>query len=127
MGPHLDPPPGLRRPRTRPDRVLAAEAYSSSAILSYLRRRRIKATIPEPAGQQGNRLRRAQRLAATPIRARHYKQRNTVERAINKLKSYRAVAPLDTTNANRSSTAPLISPRSDSGSATRPNEPPDRP
>jgi hypothetical protein len=37
---------GRGRPRTRPGRVLADKAYSSRAIRSDLRRRRIKATIP---------------------------------------------------------------------------------
>ncbi|GGZ40846.1 transposase [Streptomyces bluensis] len=35
------------RPRTRPSRVIADRAYSSRAIRSYLRRRRIAHTIPE--------------------------------------------------------------------------------
>ena len=36
------------RPRTRPGRVLGDKAYSSSAIRTHLRRRGIKATIPQP-------------------------------------------------------------------------------
>ena len=84
---------GRGRPRTRPDRVLADKAYSSRAIRSGLRRRRIKATIPEPAGQQANRLRRGRHGGRPPkFKPETYKQRNTVERAINKLKGYRAVA-----------------------------------
>jgi hypothetical protein len=42
---------GPGRPRTRPDRLLADKAYSNRAIRSHLRRRRIKATIPEKADQ----------------------------------------------------------------------------
>jgi hypothetical protein len=34
---------------------LGDEAYSSRAIRAHLRRRRIKATIPEPADQTNNR------------------------------------------------------------------------
>ena len=49
---------GPGRPRTRPGRVLGDKAYSSRAIRTYLRKRRIKATIPEPADQKKNRLRR---------------------------------------------------------------------
>jgi hypothetical protein len=49
---------GPGRPRTRPGRLLADKAYSSSAIRPHLRRRRITATIPEPADQARNRLRR---------------------------------------------------------------------
>jgi len=45
-------------PRRRPDRVLADKAYSSKKIRAHLRRRGIKATIPEPSttktGLDGN-------------------------------------------------------------------------
>jgi transposase len=73
--------------------VLADKSYSSRAIRSYLRRHRIKATIPEPAGQQANRLRRGRHGGRPPkFEPEIYKQRNTVERAINKLRVYRAEA-----------------------------------
>ena len=36
------------RPRTRPEAVLGDKAYSSRAIRTHLRARRIKAVIPEP-------------------------------------------------------------------------------
>jgi transposase len=79
--------------RRRPDRVLADKAYSSRRIRASLRRRRIKATIPEPADQQAARARRGSSggrpPAFDPVR---YKDRNVVERAINKLRAYRAVA-----------------------------------
>jgi hypothetical protein len=39
------------RPQTRPGRVLADKAYSNRAIRAHLRKRRITATIPEPADQ----------------------------------------------------------------------------
>lgn len=84
---------GRGRPRTRPGQVLADKAYSSRTIRAYLRGRGITATIPEPSDQQANRLRRGSRggrpLTFDPD---SYKRRNVVERAINKLKSYRAVA-----------------------------------
>lgn len=84
---------GPGRPRTRPGRVLGAKAFSSRAIRSYLRRRRITATIPEPADQRKNRLRRGRRGGRPPaFDAEAYKERNVVERAINKLKGHRAVA-----------------------------------
>jgi transposase len=80
---------GRGRPRTRPGRVLGDKAYSNQAIRAHLRRRQIKATIPEPA----NRLRRARKGGRPPrFDAEIYKQRNVVERCINKLKGYRAVA-----------------------------------
>jgi hypothetical protein len=53
------PCPG--RPRTRPGRVLGDKAHSSAAICAHLRRRKTKATIPEPADQVRNRLRRGSR------------------------------------------------------------------
>ncbi len=84
---------GRGRPRTRPAQVLGDKAYSSRAIRSHLRRRRIKATIPEPADQRRNRLRRGRAGGRAPaFDAEQYKRRNTVERAINKLKNHRAVA-----------------------------------
>jgi transposase len=84
---------GRGRPRTRPGRVLADKAYSSAAIRAHLRRRRIKATIPEPADQIRNRLRRGARGGRPPaFDPEAYKQRNTVERAFNRLRQHRAVA-----------------------------------
>ena len=85
--------PGPGRPRTRPGRILGDKAYSSTAIRSRLRRSRIKATIPEPADQVGNRLRRGRRGGPPPaFDAAAYKQRNVVERAFCQLRQHRAVA-----------------------------------
>jgi transposase len=118
---------GRGRPRTRPSRVLGDKAYSSRAIRSHLRRRRIKTTIPEPASQQTNRLRRGRNGGRPPqFDPEIYKQRNTVERAINKLKGYRAVATRYD-NATTCSAEPSISPRSESGSATPFRDPRDTP
>src|SRR3954452_13235951 len=84
---------GPGRPRTRPGRVLGDKAYSSRGIRTYLRRRRIQATIPEHADQKKNRLRRGGKGGRPPVfDPETYKQRNVVERAINKLKAHRAVA-----------------------------------
>jgi transposase len=84
---------GLGRPRSRPGRVLADKIYSNEAIRAHLRRRRIKATVPESADQQTNRLCRSSDGGRLPrFDPEHYKQRNTVERAINRLKGFRAVA-----------------------------------
>jgi hypothetical protein len=55
---------GRGRPRTRPAQVLGDKAYSSRAIRSHPRRRRITATIPEPADQRTNRLRRGSKRSA---------------------------------------------------------------
>ena len=84
---------GPGRPRTRPGRVLGDKAYSSRAIRSYLRTRRIKATIPEPADQKNNRLRRGSTGGRPPrFDPEIYKQRNVVERCIAHLKKWRGIA-----------------------------------
>jgi transposase len=77
------------RPRTRPDVVLADKAYSSRAIREHLRRRGIRTVIPIPADQRGHRLHRGRPPA---FDRQAYKQRNTVERCINKLKQWRGLA-----------------------------------
>jgi hypothetical protein len=84
---------GRGRPRTRPGQVLGDKAHSSRAIRSHPRRRRITATIPEPSDQRANRLKRGRKGGRPPkFDAESDKQRNVVERAINKLKGHRAVA-----------------------------------
>ncbi|MFE1028278.1 IS5 family transposase [Streptomyces sp. NPDC058818] len=84
---------GLGRPRTRPETVLADRAYSSRAIRGHLRRRGIRAVIPQPADQVGHRLRRGRAGGRPPgFDAEAYKQRNTVERCINRLKQWRGLA-----------------------------------
>ncbi|MFE7978145.1 IS5 family transposase [Streptomyces shenzhenensis] len=81
------------RPRTRSDVVLADKAYSSRAIRDHLRKRGIRAVIPVPADQRGHRLRRGSRGGRPPAFDREtYKQRNTVERCINRLKQWRGIA-----------------------------------
>ncbi|WP_405632416.1 IS5 family transposase [Streptomyces sp. NBC_01174] len=81
------------RPRTRPDVVLADKAYSSRAIREHLRKRGIRAVIPVPADQRGHRLRRGSRGGRPPTFDREaYKQRNTIERCINRLKQWRGIA-----------------------------------
>lgn len=81
------------RPRTRPELVLADKAYSSRAIRDHLSKRGIRAVIPVPADQQGHRLRRGSLGGRPPAFDREaYKQRNTVERCINRLKQWRGIA-----------------------------------
>ncbi|MFJ3022640.1 IS5 family transposase [Streptomyces tendae] len=81
------------RPRTRPDLVLADEAYSSHAIREHLRKRGIRAVIPVPADQRSHRLPRGNRGGRPPAFDHEtYKQRNTVERCINRLKQWRGIA-----------------------------------
>jgi transposase len=84
---------GPGRPRTRPDRLLGDKAYSNRTTRAHLRRRGITATIPEKADQQKARAAKGSTGGRPPaFDAASYKQCNTVERAINKLKDFRAVA-----------------------------------
>lgn len=83
----------LGRPRTRPDAVAADKAYSSQCIRRYLRRRGIRAVIPEKKDQAANRKKRG-RAGGRPVshdQAR-YKERNTAERCINRLWNWRGIA-----------------------------------
>jgi transposase len=58
----------------------------------YLRRRGIRRTIPEKADSQAARLRKSSRGGRPPgFDEERYKKRNTVERAINRLKQHRAI------------------------------------
>ncbi|MFF3138670.1 IS5 family transposase [Streptomyces mirabilis] len=87
------PRTSLGRPRTRPQTLLADRAYSSRAIRRHLRRRGIRAVIPQPADQIGHRLRRGRAGGRPPtFDAEAYKQRNAVERCINRIKQWRGLA-----------------------------------
>ena len=71
------------RPRVRPDRVAGDKGYTGRPVRGYLRRRGIGAVIP--------------RLTTEPrrgVRFDHeaYRERNTVERLIRRLKRHRAIA-----------------------------------
>ena len=83
---------GPGRSRTRPDAVLADKAYSSRAIRAHLSGRKIKAVIAIKDDQNTARLNKGARggrpLSFDKV---HYRDRNTVERAVNKLRAHRAV------------------------------------
>ena len=84
---------GRGRPRTRPDRLLADKAYSNQTIRSYLRRRRIKATIPQKSDQQKARLAKGSVGGRAPaVAPQAYKERNTTDRAHNRVKAVGALA-----------------------------------
>lgn len=86
-------PRPIGRPRTTPDVVLADKAYSSRAIRRHLRRRGIRAVIPQPSDQVANRKRLGSHGGRPPAFDHEaYKQRNTVERCINRLKQWRGLA-----------------------------------
>ncbi|WP_443065643.1 transposase [Streptomyces sp. NBC_00557] len=85
--------PTRGRPRTKPDSLAADKGYSNSPCRTYLRRRGIRHIIPEKADSQAARVRRGSRGGRPPgFDEERYKKRNTVERAINRLKQSRAVA-----------------------------------
>jgi len=97
FGPVLDqiavPRPGPGRPRTRPVRVLADKGYPSRANRAYLRARGIRAVIADRKDQRANRKAKGRLGGRPPAFDREvYKQRNTVERAIGRLKRYRAIS-----------------------------------
>jgi len=74
---------GRGRPRIRPDRIVADTGYTGTPVRSYLRRRGIRAVIPRRANE-------AQRGGRFDREA--YRERNVVERTINRLKQHRAIA-----------------------------------
>ncbi|WUI51764.1 IS5 family transposase [Streptomyces sp. NBC_00414] len=84
---------GPGRPRKKSDSVAADKAYSNGPCREYLRHRGIRHTIPEKTDSQAARLRKGSHGGRPPgFDERRYKKRNTVERAINRLKQHRAVA-----------------------------------
>ncbi len=86
-------PGPIGRPRTRPAAVAADKAYSSKGNRAYLRRRRITAVIPEKNDQQANRKRKGS-AGGRPVGFDPdlYRQRNTVERCFQKIKTWRGLA-----------------------------------
>ena len=70
------------RPRLRPKRLGADKAYGSRKFKAFLRRRGIQPVIPRKRNQPRGR----------PHNAALYRERNRVERFINRLKHFRAVA-----------------------------------
>ncbi len=73
---------GPGRPKQRPHRVSGDKAYSNRAIRSYLRRHGIRVTIPRKADER----RRGS------FDRQWYKERNRIERLINRLKQNRRLA-----------------------------------
>ena len=73
---------GRGRPRIRPDRVAGDKGYSSPTVRCYLKERRIGAVIPTKADE-----------APAPTFDREaYRERNVIERLINRLKQWRRIA-----------------------------------
>ena len=70
------------RPKRRPERVVGDKAYSSGTIRRYLRRHGIRLTIPRKQNEH----------RTGPFDRGLYRQRERVERLINRLKQHRRVA-----------------------------------
>jgi transposase len=86
-------PGGGGRPRRRPEHLTGDKAYSSRANRAALRARRIRHSIPERDDQKANRIRRGARGGRPPAFDRdRYRNRNQVERLMNRRKQFRAVA-----------------------------------
>jgi len=74
---------GRGRPRLRPAQIIGDKGYTGTPVRTYLRRRGIGMVIP----RRVNEARRGVRF--DPVA---YRDRNRVERLINRLKQHRAVA-----------------------------------
>jgi transposase len=83
-------PGGRGRPRKRPDHLVTDKGYSYPRCRQLLRRRGIAHTIPQRSDQRAWRAGRPSRPVGFD-RAR-YRGRNVVERGVNRLKQFRAVA-----------------------------------
>ncbi|GLY20259.1 hypothetical protein Kisp01_72730 [Kineosporia sp. NBRC 101677] len=74
-------------------RVLADKAYTHPSTRKELRRRKIKATIPERSDQIQRRKDKGSAGGRPPaFDTEHYKLRNVVERCFNRLKQFRGLA-----------------------------------
>jgi transposase len=74
--------PGRGRPRIRPDQVAGDKGYRSPAVRRYLKGRGIGAVIPTKSDE-----------VPDPMFDRAaYRERNIVERLINRLKQWRRIA-----------------------------------
>jgi transposase len=69
-------------PRRRPGRIVGDKGYSGRRVRRYLRRRGIAVTIPYRHNERWGR----------PVDRATYRERNRVERCINRLKQFRRVA-----------------------------------
>jgi transposase len=82
--------PGPGRPRRRPERVVADKGYSARSFRAYLRKRGIKATIPERVDQLAGRRRRGERRCGFDRTV--YRRRNVIESCFHRLKQWRGIA-----------------------------------
>jgi transposase len=73
---------GPGRPKLRPRRIVGDKGYSSGKIRAYLRQRGVRYTIP----------RRTNERRTGPFDRVLYRERNRVERLINRCKQFRRLA-----------------------------------
>ena len=74
--------PGRGRPRLQPKRIVGDKGSSSRKIRTYLRRRGIRITSPRKTNER----------RTGPFNRGIYRERNRVERLINRLKHWRRLA-----------------------------------
>ena len=74
--------PGRGRPRKRPRRMVGDKGYSSRTIRQRCRRRGIRHTIPHKENEH----------RTGPFNRAVYRQRNVIERLINRWKQFRSLA-----------------------------------
>lgn len=78
---------GPGNPRKKPQGVAADKAYRNRPCRQYLRHRGTRQTLPENSDSQTARLHKGSRGGRpSGFDEERYKERNTVERAINRLK-----------------------------------------
>lgn len=73
---------GPGRPKLRPERVVGDKGYSSKKNRAYCRQKGINYTIPRKRDEK----------STGPFDRDVYRQRNIVERTINRLKQFRRIA-----------------------------------
>lgn len=73
---------GRGRPRLRPNRLVADKGYSSRKIRHYAHSHGMRTTIPHKCNEQ----------RSGPFDKQIYRQRNRVERLINRMKQFRRLA-----------------------------------
>jgi transposase len=87
------PRPGRGRPRQRPTSLRVDRAYGARYYRQQIQQRGMRCICPERLDAQKNRLRKGSKGGSPPrFDSKAYKGRNVVERAINRLKDFRAVS-----------------------------------
>jgi transposase len=81
------------RPRSRPSAVVADKAYSHPSTRRALRRKGIRAVIPQRSDQIAHRKAKGSKGGRPPtFDAQAYRGRNVVERTFGRLKGWRGIA-----------------------------------